>query len=201
MVSVINSVKRTTAVFKVSFLLCLLSLALIVFLVDWHRQTEQDAVESALEKATQTAMDAASEITVVLERIPAIAQNLADDLLDGRLSNRRIEARLIEDLEDNPELGAITACYLPGYLPNRADPDADDLYCPFSYTNENGDTNIERVEAFYDYTKPDGAIGANGIPIRSAWYHRPLDEGPVWGEPYLGSGTGVYWVVNEHAII
>ena len=38
-----------------------------------------------------------------------------------------------------------------------------------------------------------GAGDSAGEPVNTAWYHRPIGEGPVWGEPYLGSATGIYW--------
>ena len=180
------------AVFRSSLLLCVASLLLVGSLVGWHLQDRKDAVNSARGLARETARDAAAEIGQALEKV-MVAQKVADELTSGSLSDETVENRLIEELARNPTLGAVTACYVPEFVPDRALQANRNLYCPFSYTNPDGDIYIERIEELYDYTLPDGSTAPDGTPIRSAWYHRPLAEGPVWGEPYFGTATKVYW--------
>ncbi|MBT97369.1 MAG: hypothetical protein CL902_01925, partial [Dehalococcoidia bacterium] len=179
--------------FKISLLFCiltgLLSGWLIVTLIQDNRQVADDARGNAV----QQAVDAAREISLVLDTVPVLADRLSQEIGSGQLADEDVETRFLSLLEANPKVSAITACFSPEHLPDFVVARGDDRYCPFSYTDENGDLFIQRIEDSYDYTLPHGSIDSSGEPVNTYWYHSPIGEGPVWDEPYLGSATGVYW--------
>ena len=194
MANILRSITRQDLVFRTSVGLCIISFLLVLSLTMWHQYDKRQVVDSAKDNATQTALDAANGIATVLGRLPTLAHSIADDLSTGRLSDDGLEQRLIRELELNQGLGAVTVCYVPEFVPEAVAQGSRKLYCPYSYTNAEGTVYIERVEDYYDYTKPDGSmIGPAGTPIRTAWYHRPLIEGPSWGEPFFGSDHTNYW--------
>jgi hypothetical protein len=177
--------------FRVSLLLCGTSLLLLLALIAWHLYDKSQVVGNAKEIAAERARNAARQIDATLSKVPIIALTFADEVASGELMDHQVEDRLIRELELNPELGAVTACYSPEFVPDAAP--HPNLYCPYCYTDSEKRLYIERVEDSYDYTMPHGSLGPGGNPIRTAWYNLPLTQGPVWGEPYLGSGGEVSW--------
>lgn len=162
---------------------------LIFSLIQGNRQVSDNARNNAV----QQAVDAALEISLVLDTVPNLADLLSQEISSGQLAEEDIEPRLLSLLEANPPISAITACFSPQHLPDFVIARGDDRYCQFSYSEDNGDIFIQRIEDAYDYTQPHESSDSAGEPVNTAWYHRPIGEGPVWGEPYLGSATGVYW--------
>ncbi|MBC8279337.1 MAG: cache domain-containing protein, partial [Chloroflexi bacterium] len=179
--------------FKISLLFCILTGILSGWLIFTLIQDNRKVADDARNNAVQRAVDAAQEISLVLDTVPNLADLLAQEISSGLLADEDVESRLLSLLEANPKISAITACFSPQHLPDFVVARGDDRYCPFSYSDDKGDLFIQRIEDSYDYTQPSGSTDANGEIINSAWYHRPMNEGPVWGEPYLGSATGVYW--------
>lgn len=153
------------------------------------RQLEKDAQRAA----NKTASQAAEQIENTLRELPRLANSIAEELYNGKLADLQVEDRLKRELGTNPELGAITVCYTPSDIPDFTKKQGKDRFCPYSYRHPKGNILIYNIEDSYDYTLSDGTIGPDGSPIRTDWYHRPLIEGPVWGEPYFGSGTSDYW--------
>lgn len=162
---------------------------LIFSLIQGNRQVSDNTRNNAV----QQAVDAALEISLVLDTVPNLADLLSQEISSGQLAEEDIEPRLLSLLEANPPISAITACFSPQHLPDFVIARGDDRYCPFSYSEDNGDIFIQRIEDAYDYTQLHESSDSAGEPVNTAWYHRPIDERPVWGEPYLGSATGVYW--------
>ncbi len=192
-INLARSLFRQDQAFKACLLACIatgvLSGWLIFSLIQDNRRVADDAREDAVERA----VNAAGEISQVLETIPDLAHALADEISSGSLADEDIESRLLELLKANPRLSAITACFSPEHLPDFVVSRGDDRYCPFSYFLDDGRMFVQYIEDSYDYTQPHGTIDIGGDPINSGWYQRPIIEGPIWGEPYLGSATGVYW--------
>ncbi len=139
----------------------------------------------------------AKQIEAKLSKLPVLARAIADELTFGRLKDYQVEARLKGALYSHPEVSAVAACYKPEFVPRFAEqPHKPPRYCPYSYwTKTFRGIAIRRVEEDYDYTEliecyqgldPDIPCFDSGP--RTSWYHRPLAEGPVWGEPYGAQG-------------
>jgi hypothetical protein len=135
-------------------------------------------------------MEAADQIEEFLVDIPGVAQTMADDLTSGKQASDTLEDRLKKDLLAHPKISAITACYTPEFASEFSTKFKQNLYCPYSWLDGDKIPVIVRVDEYYDYTQPDGTIGPDG-PIRTIWYHVPLEEGEGWGEPY--KGTANHW--------
>ena len=182
-----------TLVYRVSVLLCGVSLLATLSLVGWHVYDRRHIVQTARRVAQDMATAAARQIEEKLSKL-RVAQTLAEELTSAWLPDHRVEDRLKRALERHPEVSAFTACYTPAFVPSFVRQAEQQLYCPYAYKNRMGDVVIRRVEDDYDYTIPDRARpGPEGKPIRTVWYHRPLAEGSTWGEPYWGAGAKVYW--------
>ena len=103
-----------------------------------------------------------------------------------------VESRLLSLLADNPRISAITACFAPEHLPDSVVARSVDRCCPFSYSDENCELFIKRIEDSYDYTKPNGSLDKNGEPINSAGsgnchVHGSLPVLPGFGLDYSGT--------------
>lgn len=188
-----QSLFRQDRAFKLWFVICALTGALSGWLIFDLIQDNHRVVNDARTNAIQRAVDAAGEISQVLETVPILAHGLADEISSGNLLDQDVESRLLDVLKENPNLSAVTACYASDSVPDFVASRGDDRYCPFSYFVGDGRLFIQNIEDSYDYTVPLGSLDILGDPVNNGWYQRPLIEGPVWGEPYLGSATGVYW--------
>ena len=184
---------KQNLIVKISLFLSLVSLIIAISLTVWYVNDKSQIENTAKNIARETASNAATEIEETLSEIPSIAHAIADDLTSGKLTDEDVEDRLLSELEMRPRIGAITACYVPEFVPDCISQADRCLYCPFSYRQPDGEIVIERIEDAYDYTKPPGTPGPDGVPITSDWYHRPFREGPSWGEPYFGSFLQDYW--------
>ena len=170
--------------FRGALLLSVASALVLAWLLTWHFTSKSDAVDSAQRLALEDAKAASREIDNKLSRL-LIAQVIADDLTSGRLPDSEVETRLISELADNPEVTAFTVCYKPAFVPRDSPNERIGRYCPYSFKGPDGKPAIARVEDVYDYTLSDGSSGTDGAPIRTAWYHQPLNEGAVWSDPYF----------------
>ena len=104
----------------------------------------------------QQSEDAAAEISVVLHAVPDLSKVPSEEISSGELAEMDVESRLLSLLADNPRISAITACFAPEHLPDFVVARGDDRCCPFSYSDENCELFIKRIEDSYDYTKPTG---------------------------------------------
>ena len=176
--------------FRVSLILAGISLIFVTVLLVWHIFDQSQVVDGAKGAARKTAIEAADQIEAFIVDIPGIAQTLADDLTSGKQASETLEDRLKIDLLAHPKISAITACYTPEFASEFSTQFQQNLYCPYSWLDDDKVPVIIRVDDYYNYTQPDGTIGPDG-PIRTIWYHLPLEEGEGWGEPY--KGTANYW--------
>ena len=190
---------QKSVLFGASFL-CVVSLLIVIGLVFWHFSHRNQIIDTARNLAQEKARNAAAQIEDKLGEL-LIAQTIADELTSGALPDDEVETRVVEDLDKNPELGAITVAFDPEFVPSSQTRYDRDLYAPYSErvkVKVEGEGEIEKVEInfiekSYDYTLADLSVEIDGKPIRTAWYGKPLSEGAVWGEPYFGTGTQEYW--------
>ena len=126
--------------FSASLILAGIILIMVIVLLFWHLSEQSQAIDAAKDDAQRTAVEAAEIIEEILVEIPGIAQALADDLTSGKLASDTVEGRLQKDLLAHPDVSAITACYIPELASQQ------DLYCPYSWIDDDGVPVIVRVE-------------------------------------------------------
>jgi hypothetical protein len=192
----VKNIRKQTLVVRISLLLCIASLLVALSLTGLYIYNNSQVENTARSIAKERALDSATTIEETLSKLPDIAQSIADDITSGKLTDEQVEDRLVSELEMCPRINAITAAYVPEFVPDFA-PQADrNLYSPWSYRQPDGEIVILRIEDKYDYTKPDGSENPkdpDGEPLKTDWYHRPIDMGPSWGEPYFGTYLQDYW--------
>ncbi len=160
-------------IFRLSLGLCVASFVLVAILFFSYLQERQQRLLQAKNQAKQEAVRTAEGIEQKARQLMDRAQALADDLTEGKLKNEQLIDRLRSTSEQNPSFYQVGAAYVPyAYKPSLR------LYAPF-YTKRQGKMQLVHVESEYDYTLPE-----------YDWYHRPITEGPVWLEPYLGRVAG-----------
>lgn len=181
----LNPDDNENLVFRILLLLCVTSFILVLFFGHAYVSSPSQMLESAKSNARVQAGDASGQIDLELNKLKPISESIANDLTSGELEKKETVNRLKEILEDNPKLFAAGANYEP-YQYNST----QKLYGPYIKRNRNGSLQQVQIEEIYDYTLPDGTNG-----VRTNWYHRPLNEGPTWIEPYFGS-AGQTFMVN-----
>lgn len=181
-----------TIVFRTSIVLSLASVLILVSLLIWHFDDKRNAVDSAQQQALEGAKLASRQIDNNLSRL-LIAQAIADDLTSGRLLDDEVEDRLKKELEQNPDVTTYRVCYRPEFVPPGAPNAMLGRHCPYAVRDGDGTVTISRIEDIYDPTIPDGTLGSDNNPISTAWYHRPLNEGPVWSDPYFEYAAKRYY--------
>ena len=87
---------------------------LIFSLIQGNRQVSDNARNNAV----QQAVDAALEISLVLDTVPNLEDLLSQEISSGQLAEEDIEPRLLSLLEANPPISAIIACFSPQHLPD-----------------------------------------------------------------------------------
>ena len=178
--------------FRTPISLCVASVLALVALLNWHFDDKRDAVDSAQQQALEAAKLASRQIDNNLSRL-LIAQAIADDLTSGRLLDDDVEARLKSELERNPEVTTFGVCYKPEFVPPDSPNARLGRHCPYAVKDGDGAVTISRIENTYDPTLPDGTTGSDNNPISTAWYHRPINEGPVWNDPYFEYAAKRYY--------
>jgi len=96
--------------------------------------------------------------------LPAVTEQIADDISTGKLENDWVDRRLNGTLEEYPK----TRLYAPYYI--------------WAW----GAPRLIQIENLYDYTLPDVK---DGTGPRTAWYYQPIDEGAGWIDPYFGRAS------------
>ena len=178
--------------FRTSILLSVASVLVFVSLLIWHFDDKRVAVNSAQRQALDGAKLASRQVDNNLSRL-LIAQAIADDLTSGRLLDNEVEARLKSELEQNPEVTTFRVCYKPEFVPPGAPNAKLGRHCPYAVKDGDGTVTISRIEDIYDPTFPEGTLGSDNNRISTAWYHRPLNEGPVWSDPYFEYAAKRYY--------
>lgn len=160
-------------VFKLSLLLCGVSLLVVVIEVVSYWREEKRLVEAAKINGKQEAVRASKYIENRLRQLQNTATSIAWDLTEGRLTDRQLLERAKKELEQNPDFLEVGAAYKPfAYNPNIR------LYAPF-YTRKTGKIQLEQIEKSYDYTKPE-----------NYWYYNTLADGSLWVEPGFDKSSG-----------
>lgn len=164
------------------FLLILLLIALALSAFQTYRYTEirsrleQQAFTSARSQAAQ----ASRQISQVFSGLMQIASQISLDLTNGRLPYDAITERLQEEVADRPDLDGLAITFEPFVY----DPD-ERLYQEYIYKTPDGDFEM-LIGASYDYSQPP--TDAPDSP-QTAWYHGPLNQGPMWNEPFFATGA------------
>ncbi|MFV9504411.1 MAG: hypothetical protein AB4911_07580 [Oscillochloridaceae bacterium umkhey_bin13] len=155
--------------------------ALSALLITNYLLLRNQLVTAALTTARSEASRAVATIDGALLQAQATAEQISADLASGDLVFADVTARLIADLEANPDLdGLAVTCE-----PFVCDP-ALRLAQVYVYRDAVTQTVGVLDVATYDYTLPPSA--EPGAP-QTAWYYHPLREGPQWGEPFLATGA------------
>ena len=162
-------------IFRVSLGLCATSFLLILaFLVSYLYEKNQ-SVQAAKKAARQEAVRAAEEIDAQLLQLSNRVSGIARDLTSGNLKDEQILERLRNTMEQNSSFFTLGAAYVPGVeRPTLDGSQTSGWYAPW-FTRVRGQMELVQVENYYDYTEPE-----------REWYNRPLAEGSMWLEPFVG---------------
>ena len=178
----IQSSKYQKHILRVSFLLCIVSLLLVLFLGNTYANSSSDMLEKAKINAKSQAEYAVDEIDVEISKLKTISEDIAYDLSTGELESDKVGERLKDTLVNYPMLkGAFVA-----YKPYEYDPL---IRLHGLYFLRNVSIQQIQIEDKYDYTLPDGEQG-----VSTNWYHQPLLKGPCWVGPYFGSAGQTFFV-------
>ena len=165
-----NITEKTT--FRIMIVLCGLTLTFFVWLAydyfHFHKQLVLNAKNSARAESHRAAM----QINGELEKLIPLARSIADDLTSGKLKKEALKERLKRTIDHNPEIYGIGAAFKPFVFDT-----ALRLYAPY-YIRKNGKSELIQVESLYDYTEAE-----------YSWYHKPLQDGAGWIEPYFGQAS------------
>lgn len=142
----------------------------------YYAQKKQRLLEEAWASAEGRSRKVRSEIDTALNRLVPVNLAISEDLTAGRLKKDAIEARLIRDKTENPNIFGLGVAYVPyGFNPDMR------LYAPLFVNQEDGEPRLIHIEDDYDYTEPD-----------RDWYHLPQVKGPIWQEPHYGEASKAY---------
>ncbi|MDX2162249.1 MAG: Cache 3/Cache 2 fusion domain-containing protein [bacterium] len=142
--------------------------------------SEQNAIRSlALSDAQAQASAAAVEIDAFFADVMVVANNLAEELSSGALPYDQVQERLRTVALLRSDLDGIAITFEPYVY----DPGLE-LYQHYVYRDKGTVRTLDG--ATYDYTTPP-----NSVPDapQTAWYHNPLENGPMWNEPFLATGA------------
>jgi hypothetical protein len=157
------------------------ALALTILLTIRYVLDRQQLEQSALEGARSQAAAAAQQIDSAFADATAIADAITDDLSNGTLPYAEIDERLWAETTTHPDIDGLAITFEPFVY------DAEQrLYVEYRYKQADG-TFTNLLGATYDYTQPP-SDDPNGP--QTAWYHNPLENGPMWNEPFLATGAG-----------
>ena len=171
-------------VFNVSLLISIIFFIFTIYLGYMYINNPSNILEEARQNAIDQAEDAAEVINSNLTMSMIIAQRIANDLNSGILKDAQLVQRMKDTLNESmkkyPFINGISVAYKPySYQPDRR------LYAPY-YLMENGMLHLIQIEDVQDYTRPDLE---GGTGPRTEWYHKPMEEGPCWFEPFFGTYT------------
>ncbi len=155
-------------------LICVASLALMLFGAHRYYSYERDILESLKKDLVQRTREAATRIDTALAPARDAAENLARRLeaIDTPREDQLIDL-LREAIErDRSFYGGAIA-----FGPYRFDPERR-LYAPYLAWKK-GELVFQRIEESYDYTAPE-----------QEWYKTALTEGSRWSEPYFDESVG-----------
>ncbi|MEM6528257.1 MAG: Cache 3/Cache 2 fusion domain-containing protein [Chloroflexota bacterium] len=164
------------AVFLLALLIVsvVVSATLIYFYTNLYRQILQEALAEAQTQASTAAL----EISDPFAELMAIAERIADDLSDGTLAYTDIEQRMVEIIEDRPDIDGLAITFEPfAYNPDVR------LFQTYVYRVPDGSYDVLRG-ATYNYTMAP-ELSENG----TAWYVNTIEQGAQWHEPFFATGA------------
>ncbi len=163
------------------FIILTVATAVLTVWLLFSYQSRRDQIETtAYTHARQQAEQAAATLGRSFGGTAAIATALADDLTSGSQAYNAIEQRLRAEVAAHPDIDGLAITFEPYTY-------ADDLRLYQMYIYRSNDTFDILDGASYDYTIPPG--DSPDAP-QTQWYHNPLENGPVWNEPFLATGAG-----------
>jgi hypothetical protein len=134
-----------------------------------------------LRRAKEAATRAAAAIEKSFREARDIGESIAGDLSRGTLSYGAIEERMRKDCAARADINGIAVTFQPfAYDPGLR------LYQEYVFRKPDGTLDILKG-ATYDYSQ---APSENPGGPKTAWFHTPLQQGPLWMEPFLATGAG-----------
>lgn len=153
------------------YVVCAISLAIMLLLAMDYRDAESRLQAQAQTQAKLRADDAVAEIESQFSRLKAIVDDVVSKLEQTPLQESELRSVLGSHIENNQSLGLkqLGVAYKPyAYEATRK------LYAP-AFNVDNGTASY--IGSTYDYTEK--------LPGNN-WYHKPLEKGAIWHEPYYG---------------
>ncbi|MAU12022.1 MAG: hypothetical protein CL607_19525 [Anaerolineaceae bacterium] len=169
---------RLLAVILVT-LAVILGVLLVALIAHYNSQRDQ-LLQQAFSSAQTQAFDAARTISSTFADVMAIASDVSFDLTTGDLPYADITERLYDEVEAHPDIDGLAITFQP-FVYDPAEP----LYQEYIYKTPEG-TFDTLIGASYDYSQPP--TDAPDSP-QTAWYHGPLNNGPMWNEPFFATGA------------
>lgn len=156
-----------------------LAVSLWIFALLFQEQAARD--HEGLHRARGTASRAAAAIEKSFREARDVAESIAGDLSRGALPYPAIGERMRRDCTARVDINGIAVTFQPfAYDP------AQKLYQEYVFRKTDGTLDLLRG-ATYDYTQPPSEDPKGP---KTAWFHTPLAQGPVWMEPFLATGAG-----------
>ncbi len=170
--------------FKITLILCGLSLVVVLAEISTFSQEQNRRVEAFKNNAKNETLRASKQLEERLRKLEDSANSIARDLTEGKITDEQLLDRAKQELEQNTDFLEAGAAYTPfAYNPRRK------LYGPY-YTRKTGKLERVQVEDYYDYTErtPD-----------NEWYHITLMKGTHWNEPYFDKASEDIIAENDAA--
>ncbi len=157
--------------------------ALLIFFIIQFINTLRASTVAAFNDAQAEVSRAAAELDVTFGSAMEITEALADDLSSGALpfDDAAIESRLRTLIEERPDLYGISAAFAPDAFPSD-----NRLHVIYLYRDEDGEIVADIRQSRYDYTQPPGD---DPEAPQTGWYLDPIENGPMWQEPFLAAGA------------
>jgi hypothetical protein len=160
-------------VFRASLSLCGASLLVTAYLAHQYVDGRAGMIEQAKARVRDHAVEAANEIDGKFSRLKTVVVSLATDLNSGEIDDEKLIERLQSAMVEHPHLYQFGVAYAPfAHAPEER------LFGPY-YSTIEGPPQLYHLA--YDYTEP-----------KHQWYHRPLERGEEWAEPYFGEAAGTF---------
>ncbi|NER37206.1 MAG: hypothetical protein F6J93_25105 [Oscillatoria sp. SIO1A7] len=163
--------------FRASIGLCATSFLLVLAFWFSYLYEKNKTVQAAKKEAQQQAVSAAEEIDAELRKLSDRVDGIAKELTSGNLKDDQLLERLKNTIEQNTSFFTLGAAYTPGVERPTFDGEGTQIFSWYAplYARDRGYLELIQVQDYYDYTEP-----------KRKWYNRPLAEGSLWLEPFIG---------------
>jgi type II secretory pathway pseudopilin PulG len=160
--------QRYQLIYKVSFVLCLISFLLTIAGIILYRQDQNQRIQEAKQNTKREALSAVLEIDRELREYQQPALTLASLPNLAALPEAELLREIESEIANYPHLIALGAAHT--FF--ARDPDTM-LYAPGFLRTKQKLQKIQ-LEDYYNYTKP-----------QYAWFRNTLSREEYWGEPYF----------------